>query len=193
MFPDDQPAVRPAARQGPAWQSFVAGVWSVARACGTVQAYLLAGRSVVVQILERRRRGGHEASGEPNRLMSVTSLPSSLYRISSTIPWQISRPNPPARRPSFSRTSRWVNGSSGIAAWGRLRAIEARALVADDDLEVIVVDPVGDLDQAVRLVLVAPLDGVVSHLHDGLAELHDLLARERGRLADDASGSRSGP
>ena len=43
---------------------------------------------------------------------------------------------------------------------------------------------IGDADQAIRLVEVAPLDRVVGHLHDGLPKLDDLIVEERGRLAD---------
>ena len=68
-----------------------------------------------------------------------------------------------------------MNGSSGIAAWGRLRRSKPGPWSRTDDLDAVVVHPVGDLDQAVRLVPVAPLDGVLRHLHDRLAELHDLL------------------
>ena len=65
------------------------------------------------------------------------------------------------------------------------RAIEARALVADHDFQAVVVHAIGDLDQSIRLMEVAPLDGVLGHLHDGLPKLHDLVVAQRSRLADE--------
>ena len=75
-----------------------------------------------------------------------------------------------------------IVGDGGV---GQRRAVETRPLVADHDFQVVFVDAVRDLDQAIGLVQVAPLDGVVGHLHDRLAQLHDLLVRERRGLADE--------
>ena len=66
----------------------------------------------------------------------------------------------------------------------QLAPVESRPLVANRDLQAVVVHPIGDVDQAVGLVEVAPLDGVMGHFHDRLPKLHHLLMLQGSRLAD---------
>ena len=83
-----------------------------------------------------------------------------------------------------------VAGDGGVRQG---RAVEARPLVADHDFQTVVVHAIGDVDQAVRLMQVAPLDGVVGHLHDRLAQLHDLVVAQAASTGRPASRSRSSP
>ena len=61
--------------------------------------------------------------------------------------------------------------------------IEAGPLVAYHDFQATLVHAIGNADQAIRLVKVAPLNRIMGHLHDGLTKLDHLVASERGRLA----------
>ena len=74
-----------------------------------------------------------------------------------------------------------IAGDRGV---GQCPSVEARPLVANHDFQAVIENQIGDVDQAIRLMQVAPLDGVMGHLHDRLAELHHLVVRQRRRLAD---------
>ena len=74
-----------------------------------------------------------------------------------------------------------VIGDRGVGQGG---AVEPRPLVANHDLQAVIMHAIGDVDQAVGLVQVAPLDGVMGHLHDRLAELHHLVVEQGRGLAD---------
>jgi hypothetical protein len=67
---------------------------------------------------------------------------------------------------------------------GQTRAIGALPLVTDHDFQVVVVHPVGDVDQTVGLLQVAPLDRVLAHLHYRLPQLDDQVIGKGRRLAD---------
>ena len=80
---------------------------------------------------------------------------------------------------------------------GRRRAAgsfdRTRSPGRDHDFEPVIMDAVGDVDQAVRLMKVAPFDGVVGHFHDGLPKLHHLVVAPAGSTGRPASKNRSGP
>ena len=77
-------------------------------------------------------------------------------------PLQIRRPKPPGAEAQLVADVEMRERVVGRGGVGRFGPVEPRPLVADDDLDAVVVDPVGDVDQPVGLVPVAPLDGVLA-------------------------------
>ncbi len=62
--------------------------------------------------------------------------------------------------------------------------IEPRALVLDDQGDRVGIDPIGDAQEQVGILAVAPLDGVTAHLHDGLLQVLDVPLGQ-GRVGEE--------